>query len=378
MHIAFDTWALSNRFQNTGIYVYAKKLLRTFSDSAFHRGVLIRPFVHGNGCNSFDVVDSRGVKPIVTGLMKYQEIWRLGGAALSARLNRADLVFCPTFNTLTVGSVPSVTTIHDVTPITMPTSPRALTYRTRMFMWSAAKFSKALITDSECSKRDLVDIYGVSPSKVSVVYLGVDREHFNLDKPAPDVVQALRNRFGISKPFIFHHGTVQPRKNLVRLMEAFQLMLQRNRNLEMQLILCGSFGWFSDSIRAFAKERGLSGSVVFTGPLSDGEVSALLKSAEMAVIPSLYEGFCLPMVEAMACGIPTIASRASCLPEISGGLLRYFDPESAEEIFSLMQGVLEDSALRQELVRKGIERASVFSWEQCAHKTLDALISAGA
>jgi glycosyltransferase involved in cell wall biosynthesis len=287
-------------------------------------------------------------------------------------------MFCPTFTTLAAGSVPFVTTIHDVTPIILPSSPPRMTGMQRMFMWGSAKLSRALITDSECSKRDLVKTYGVDDSRVSVVHLGIDREHFNLSKPDPGQVKALLNRLEIKKPYVFHHGTVQPRKNLVRLMEAFQALLRRNRSLEMQLVLCGSFGWRSEQIREFAREHELEDSVIFTGPLPDEELSALLKTSEMAVMPSLYEGFCLPMVEAMACGVPTIASSTSCLPEISGGVLQYFDPLSVREMSFVMESVLTDGRASQELARKGVERAAVFSWEKCAHSTLDVLMAVGA
>ncbi len=113
--------------------------------------------------------------------------------------------------------------------------------------------------------------------------------------------------------------------------------------------------------------------MILTGALANTDLALLLKGAVLAVVPSLYEGFCLPMVEAMACGAPTVAANASCLPEVSGGVLEYFDPLSVEDMSDCMQRVLESEGLRKALSRKGRERARVFDWQRCAQETLDIL-----
>jgi glycosyltransferase involved in cell wall biosynthesis len=116
--------------------------------------------------------------------------------------------------------------------------------------------------------------------------------------------------------------------------------------------------------------------VVFTGALPDSDLALLLKGSLLAAMPSLYEGFCLPMIEAMACGIPTIAASTSCLPEVSGNVLSYFDPLSIEDIAGCMEAAVCDTGLRESLRENGIQRASMFSWEQCARETLNVLIEA--
>jgi glycosyltransferase involved in cell wall biosynthesis len=126
-----------------------------------------------------------------------------------------------------------------------------------------------------------------------------------------------------------------------------------------------------------AAERSSRGRVILTGLLNDPDLALLIKGASLAVVPSLYEGFSLPMVEAMACGVPTIASKTSCLPEISGDALAYFDPLSIEEIAACMQNVLRDSDLRLRVRQKGIDRAREFTWQRCAHQTVDVLMKAG-
>jgi len=164
---------------------------------------------------------------------------------------------------------------------------------------------------------------------------------------------------------------MKPNKNLKRLLHAYQALRERNTNLDLDLVLVGPLGWEYEGVLA-AASRG-PGNVVLTGPLADEELAILVKGASLSVIPSLYEGFCLPMVEAMACSTPTIASNVSCMPEISGGVLRYFNPLSEEEISASMEEVLENSDLQKDLAEKGSARANQFDWQRCAEETLAVL-----
>jgi len=216
-------------------------------------------------------------------------------------------------------------------------------------------------------------MYGVPESKISVVFLGFDREIFNSVPPGPDWQKELLGRLGIVRPYILHHGAIQPRKNLKRLIEAWRLMLSRNRNLDVDLVLAGPLGLDNEEIVAAAQARQSRGRVVLTGPLGDADLGILVKGATLEVIPSLYEGFSLPMVEAMACGTPTVVANASCLPEISGGVLRYFDPYSKEEMAACIEAVLENEELRRELAENGQRRAAQFDWRVCAEQTLAVL-----
>jgi glycosyltransferase involved in cell wall biosynthesis len=299
----------------------------------------------------------------------HDRLWRLGGAGRAAASIHADVLFAPTASILPLGRVPVVCTIHDVTPVKMPSHSGSVSLWSRTLLWSSARLSRAVITDSEWSKKDLVSIYGLPECKVSVVYLGFDKSNFNAALPDPALLTSLFERLGIKKPYILHHGVIQPRKNLKRLIEAYRFMLSRNRNLDLELVLAGPLGWECDEIVAAANGTD-GGRVILTGALDDPDVALLVKGASLAVIPSLYEGFCLPMVEAMACGTPTVASNASCLPEVSGGVLKYFDPGSVEDMADCMEKTLEDRELLAELTRKGKERAGFFDWQRCATQTL--------
>jgi alpha-1,3-rhamnosyl/mannosyltransferase len=300
-------------------------------------------------------------------------VWRYGGATARAWLDGADIMLNPNGASLPIGTLlPTVTTIHDLTPMMMPCFPRRITFLLRFLLSRSARSSDAIITVSENSRHDIVRICGAPPSKVHVVYEGYDRALFHDAPPDPVELQALRGRLGLGRPYILHHGAVQPRKNLPRLIAAYGQMLARNPKLELDLVLAGPLAWqFEETVAAAKNACKGRGKVILTGALSDQDLSLLLRGAALEVIPSLYEGFCLPMVEAMACGVPTIAANSSCLPEISGGVLRYFDPYSVDEITACMEEALRSRDLRAELAGRGKQRAQQFSWELCAQQTLD-------
>jgi glycosyltransferase involved in cell wall biosynthesis len=378
--IAVDSWTLASRFRCQGTYVYAQNLLREFKKIArTGSGVRFSLFAsHRNGNDAAAIAPEENFEIYSSRLLDYDRVWRLGGAGLSAARSGADVILIPTAATLPVGPVPAVCAIHDVTPFTMPSHSNKVSTIQRAFLKGCARFSRAIITSSQCSKRDIVALLSVLEEKVTVIYDGCDHAVFNAAPPDLAALTSLRTRLAIDKPYLLHHGTIQPRKNLKRLIEAFRLMLARDSNLDLDLVLAGQLGWASDEITNAANSRpGSRRKVIFAGVLPEAELALLIKGASLAVVPSLYEGFSLPMVESMACGVPTIASRTSCLPEISGNALVYFDPLSIEEMASCMQSALLDSQLNQRLRASGIERARQFTWEKCARETLDVLIQTG-
>ena len=379
MRIAIDPWTLASRFRCQGTYVYTQNLLREFKKLAREdAGIRFSLFASArNGSDAINIAPEDRFELRSSALLDHDRIWRFGGAGLSASRSHADVMFIPTAATLPLGPVPAVCTIHDVTPITMPSHSAPVSAMQRVLLKGCARFSHTIITSSECSKRDIVTHLGVPEEKVVVIHNGCNQSLFNTDLPDMTALAALRARLGIVKPYLLHHGTIQPRKNLKRLIQAFHLMLADNADLDFDLVLIGQLGWSSDEIVNASAERGSRGQVILTGLLNDSDLALLIKSASLSVVPSLYEGFSLPMVEAMACGAPTIASNTSCLPEISGNVLAYFDPLSIEDMAACMQKVLRDSDLRFCLRQKGINRARDFTWERCARQTLEVLMSAG-
>lgn len=323
-----------------------------------------------NDANGFQT--SQGFEIVQAGALRFDRLWRFGGATLAAMRNKADLIFAPS-PIFPTGACPAVTTIHDATPLRFPTLTRSKNALARSLVWASANFSRKVITDSEWSKKDLVELYGIPPERVKVVYLGYDHDFFNCDPVGSHEQRSLLDSLNIRGPYIFHHGVVQPRKNLQRLIQAYRLVLDRRPELDLQLVIAGPLGWEYEEVLHTANERKSRGAVIFAGRLPDREMALVLKAASLCVIPSFYEGFCLPLVEAMACGVPTIAADASCLPEVSGKMLLYFDPYSVEDMADLIWQVLDDQSVQRRLVQNGVDRASQFCWERCARETLQVL-----
>jgi glycosyltransferase involved in cell wall biosynthesis len=378
LKIAFDPWVLSSRFKYHGTQVYALNLLAEFRKMIPSQTVAqICLFSSGQAEGFEEMGATPGFEVVDAPLLRFDRLWRIAGLGRAAAGAGADLIFSPTTHVLPVGTVPVVCTIHDLTPIKEPSHDAKVNTVLKTFMWTAARRSRTVITVSECSRRDLIDHYRLPPERVRVVYNGFDRAIFNPAPPDGKKLGEIQAAHGITAPYIAHHGTLQPRKNMVRLIHAYDLLLQRRPQLDLQLVLMGPPGWqYEEIMRAGSSQRS-RGKVVFTGALSDADLALLLKGSLLAVMPSLYEGFCLPMVEAMACGIPTVAASTSCLPEVSGNALRYFDPLSIEDIAGCMEAAIFDTSLRRRLREDGIQRAVEFSWERCARETLKVLIEAG-
>jgi len=377
--IAIDSWALAKRFRYQGTYVYAQQLMTEFRRLAAARNdvsiSLFAPPEASNDANTFS--EGQGFQVVRSPALANERKWRLFGARRAAAEVHADLIFAPTVSSLPIGRIPMVSTIHDVTPLVMPSHASHLTLIMRSVMRWVAKGSRFIITDSACSKSDLLRLYGIPESKVAVVYLGYDKAIFHERAADGEAKNQLLERLGLrGRAYIVHHGTIQPRKNLKRLIQAYRLMMTRNTSLDVDLVLAGNKGWgHQETMEAAGNKAGERGRVIFPGILENPDLAMLLRGAALAVIPSLYEGFCLPMVESMACGTPTIASSSSCLPEISGEALRYFDPTSIEEMATQMERALTDSGLASELRTRGIARARVFDWARCAEQTLDLILN---
>jgi glycosyltransferase involved in cell wall biosynthesis len=182
-------------------------------------------------------------------------------------------------------------------------------------------------------------------------------------------------RYGIEQPYLLHVGSLEPRKNLLRLLQAYRLLLDRRKDFSLQLVLCGRISTASNEILRAASEPAHFGRVTVASAVPDRDLAVLYRAAVACAMPSLYEGFGLPLLEAMGSSLPVMSSNASCLPEIGGDAPLYFHPESVEEMSDVMERLLADAALREALVARGLARARQFSWEACARTTLAALKS---
>ena len=245
-------------------------------------------------------------------------------------------------------------TIFDMTYRRFPETmePGNLRRISRDIVDSAAR-ADLILTISEFSKREIMDLLSVPEEKLRVVYCAAPVS------AAADPIDAVRRKFGIDRPYILFLGNTEPRKNLLRLLEAYRQM----NTADVQLVLAGGGGWRAEEITHKASQ--LPG-VVRTGFITEGEKTALLANAAVFAFPSLYEGFGIPVLEAMACGAPVVCSNAASLPEAAGDAAHYVNPENAEELTAGLEKVLHDSAYADALRQKGTIQAKKFSWDESA------------
>lgn len=227
-----------------------------------------------------------------------------------------------------------------------------------------AKYATHIIAVSKSTKQDLIKQFKVNPKRITVIHEGVKREIYF---PQPkDRVELVKKEFGLTKPYLLFVGTVQPRKNLIRLIEAFSKLKSQN----LDLVIAGKPGWLFEEIYAGPKKFGVEERVKFLGFVPDEKIPALYSGAEIFVYPSLYEGFGLPILEAMACGTPVLTSNTTSMPEVSGGNAHLVNPEKVSEIKSGIENLLRSSAKREQLSRKGLDWVKNFTWEKTARETI--------
>jgi glycosyltransferase involved in cell wall biosynthesis len=263
-----------------------------------------------------------------------------------------------------------VATIHDLMPLTHADQYSGRDVADfRRSVPRIAREADALIAVSQHTKEMIVERLSVAPERIVVVHHGVDETFC----PAPAAaVTELRRKLGLVRPYILFVGTAEPRKNLLRLIDAFAL-LRRDVLQEFDLVLAGKAAWGSQRIRERIAAHALESQVFLPGHIGSADLPALYTGAAVFVLPSLAEGFGMPLLEAMACGVPVVASNTTALPEVYGDAALGFDPTSTEALTNALEHVLGDTSLRADLVARGFRRASHFSWEDSARKTRDVL-----
>jgi glycosyltransferase involved in cell wall biosynthesis len=282
----------------------------------------------------------------------------------------ADLFHAPTAAAYYTWRARHVVTIHDLAYFDHPEcfDFPDIERSKRHVKWLANRAAMVL-TVSEHARETIIERLGVSPDRVRVTYHGVSRIFYEEGSGVP--FEALQTRFGIRKPYILFVSTIQPNKNVVRLLEAFDL-LRRAELKGWQLVLAGQRGWLTESIFAKADALAFGDDLVVTGFVEEEALPTLYRHAGVFVLPSLVEGFGIPVIEAMACGAPVVVSKSGALPEIAGDAGELVDPYSVEDIARGILAVATDPARRDRLIARGKARAEQFRWEQTARETVAA------
>lgn len=270
--------------------------------------------------------------------------------------------FCP---------VPVVATIHDLAFEHLPeTFTRRGRAQLRLTVRRTAARAARIATVSEFSRQDIIHTYHLPPEKIVVTHNGVE-SRFNPQPQTRDEAVMIRQRFGIARDFLLAVGSLQPRKNLVRLLRAYARLRAVHADFTPQLVLTGRRLWLAGEIFAEIRRQPWAQDVIVTDYVTDEELPALYRTATALVYPSLFEGFGLPPLEAMACGTAVITSNTSSLPEVTGEAAILIAPDNEDELSDAMLSITRDSQLRARLREKGLQRAGLFTWRTAAEKTLN-------
>ena len=361
MKIGIDGRALTGRF--TGDRTYWLNLLRAMSR--------LQPEGDRFHVYSRIPVPADALKPaadwtISTLSAVNDRIWTM--FAFPGALKRDEIDVAHTQYTIPLmPPCPMVTTVHDISfrlyPNWFPKKHRLLLNAT---VPAAIRRASQVITVSESSRRDMIRIYGVPPEKIHAIHEAAGPEYSPMDRDKARAV--VREKYGIHDAYVLAVGVLQPRKNFALLLEAFAIA-RRRAKLPHRLVITGKAGWDYENLGVLAGRLGIIDSVQFTGYVADADLPPLYAGAEALAFPSLYEGFGLPPLEAMACGTPALVSDAPAMPEIAGEGAWVLPVMSPNAWADAIESICTDSSLRAAWAERGIRRAAEFSWDRTARQT---------
>ncbi len=355
----------------SGIGRYIRSLLPYLADD---QGFSLTLLGSEDGLNKYGMFNSDRIRVVECSAKIYSLKEQF---ELAMKIPKAcDLFWSPHYNTplFPIRAKRRVVTIHDVfhlaffNMLTLPQKAYA-----RLMFNAAARLSDKIITDSEFSKSEIIRYTGIEAGKLRVVPCGIDKKTFKIidDK---DSLQHIKRSCNLPDQFVLFVGNLKPHKNLTTLLKAFDILIHE-KAVDCGLVIVGKKEGFisgdSDINTMIANSRNLRERVTLTGYIEDKDVPAIYNLASVFVLPSLYEGFGLPPLEAMACGCPAIVSDIASIREVCGDAAYYVDPHDANAIAQGLYDVLTDESLRMDLLRKGADRVKLFNWQDSAHQLMD-------
>ena len=357
MRIGFDARAISYR----GIGTYSRNLLRLFADS----GAEVVVFCQDQEKETMPAVDSF---TLVSANMDPLSIQSKPSFRSLVQKSKVDLLHVPSPWTPAPLDTPLVATVHDVTPLLYPRSlPLRLRLRYKGQLNETLSSARRIITVSQISLSALNAYAGVNPAKVRVIHNGVS-EQFRPDVTAEEQV-AARHHYSLPQKFALWVGDFRPEKNLPFLIHAWDRLRHRIPDPPV-LVLAGAQRGEYRKLRKEVEKRGMEDQILFPGFIRDDDLPAVYSAAALFVFPSLYEGFGLPPLEAMACGTPCVVSRSSSLPEVTGSAALLFNPTSLDDLEECVIRVLTDHDLYEALRQDGLRQSAMFPWSKAAEETL--------
>lgn len=305
-------------------------------------------------------------------VVKPSKLWTQIGMPIHfiTSVNRPDVFLSLTHYLPRITPMPSIVSVMDLSYIHYPeTFKKNDLFQLTKWTEYSVKKAKKVIAISQSSKDDIIKYYKIPENKVKVVHLG-------LKNLSMQVATKELKEFGIGGKFILYVGTLQPRKNIARLIEAYSKLPKELQN-ENQLVVVGKKGWMYEEILNSPQKFDVESRVLFLDYVTDNDLPQFYKKAELYILPSLYEGFGLPILEAMRYGCPVATSNVSSLPEAGGDAAVYFDPEDVGDIAKTIEKVLTDKALREKMIEKGNIHYKKFTWEKAAGEVLRAVEELG-
>lgn len=359
----------ANVEKKVGVSVYTFELLHYFHNNA-NKDLQFRVFLREKPRSDMPVQNDYFFYQVVPGKILWSQIF----LPLALFFNKKpDVFFSPAHYAPRFCPCPSVITIHDLSFYYFPQEflQRDL-HKLEHWTKYSIQNASSVIAVSENTKKDIVKFYQANEEKITVIYNGFNEKEKS--RSYANFVRA-KNIDEISKMnYFLYVGTIQPRKNIERLIEAYA-EVEKEHN-DIKLVIVGKKGWLYDDIFEKVIELNMQDKIIFTGFLLDADLAILYQHATAFVLPSLYEGFGIPVLEAMSFGCPVICSETSSLPEVGGDACLYINPSDTMDISKKMQQILSDDKLRETLAAKGKLRTKIFSWEKCGRETLGILISA--
>ena len=297
-------------------------------------------------------------------------LWDLFGVGQHAKRDNVDLFWGPSFSLPFFLPCPGVVTIYDVAFLHLPLSYDRITrWFHQIVTPSSARRAQAILTISECSKNDIQTHMAVPEKRIHVIQLACSQQFRPTPQTGREQADVLQ-KYGIRSPFWLTVSQISPRKNLSHLVRVYASLL-RERRVSQQLVLVGKNGWLFEDVYAVVRDEGVENDVVFTKAVSDPDLVVLYNAAELFLYPSLYEGFGLPVLEAMSCGVPVITSNTSSLPEVIGDAGVMLPPTDIQAWVDAICELSSNPESREILRKHGSKRAEQFNWERSAQSMLE-------
>ena len=363
MRIAFDGTVL--RPGRTGVGYYTEHLLRHLADVASNDELIV---VSNRAIDTTSPLPPR-VRVATPPRAVPRMVWMQTLAVKALREVEADVAHFTNGIMPLLSPVPTVVTIHDMSLRLYPRyHPARRVLLNGPLVDLAARRANAIITVSESAKRDIVTLYRLDPDRVHVVHEAAAPSFKRVEDPAE--LERVRRRYGLDERIILYVGTIEPRKNLPKLIDAFAAK-RRSGALPHQLVCVGPYGWLSRGLEEHVARSTVAHAINFTGYVPFEDLPALYTLAEMFVYPSMYEGFGLPVIEAMACGAPVVTGRAAALAEVGGGAVHQVDQIEPGALGDALVALAESRDRRAELSAAGLARSATFSWDRAARESLE-------